>query len=180
MSKEKNKNECLDCDCYDEDGGCTMPSIDLSYACSQIQKSILQELKSECSFKEVFDYIEEKTGYPKRKIGHMRADYDGYRWYNSVFPCHNELCTPEIAREIDDVYEQLIADDAFRTLAELRKYCYAHPECAANNDRQDEYNFYLEGEHCLFWIRCITRAKDYNLYLHAFLKEQKGESHEQN
>lgn len=26
-------NECLYCDCYDEDFGCTMPSIDKSYAC---------------------------------------------------------------------------------------------------------------------------------------------------
>lgn len=26
-------NECLDCDCYDEDFGCTMPSIDKWYAC---------------------------------------------------------------------------------------------------------------------------------------------------
>ena len=27
-------NPCLDCDCYDPDlGGCTMPSIDRSYAC---------------------------------------------------------------------------------------------------------------------------------------------------
>lgn len=26
--------DCFDCDCYDSDFGCTMPSIDLSYACS--------------------------------------------------------------------------------------------------------------------------------------------------
>lgn len=25
--------DCFDCDCYDPDMGCTMPSIDLSYAC---------------------------------------------------------------------------------------------------------------------------------------------------
>lgn len=27
-------NPCLDCDCYDPDMGCTMPSLDLDYACS--------------------------------------------------------------------------------------------------------------------------------------------------
>ena len=27
------KNLCLDCDCYDSDFGCTMSSIDKSYAC---------------------------------------------------------------------------------------------------------------------------------------------------
>lgn len=30
---EKEKNTCLSCDCYDDDFGCTMPSIDRSYAC---------------------------------------------------------------------------------------------------------------------------------------------------
>lgn len=30
MCKEKS---CYSCDCYDEDFGCTMPSIDKSYAC---------------------------------------------------------------------------------------------------------------------------------------------------
>lgn len=26
-------NECFNCDCYDEDYGCTMPSCDKWYAC---------------------------------------------------------------------------------------------------------------------------------------------------
>lgn len=26
-------NKCFQCDCYDEDYGCTMPSIDKGYAC---------------------------------------------------------------------------------------------------------------------------------------------------
>lgn len=176
MLKEKYKNECLDCDCYNEDMGCTMPSVDQSYACALKMKSVLSELTPECSFKEVFDDIEAETGYPKRKIGHMRADHDGLRWWNTVFPCHNDICTAEIATEIDYVYDHLTADNAFRTLAEMKRYCSAHMDCAVSKDNQDEYNFYLEGEYCLFWIRCITRPKDYNLYLHAFTKEQKGEA----
>lgn len=27
-------NSCLNCDCYDPDTGCTMPSVDKSYACT--------------------------------------------------------------------------------------------------------------------------------------------------
>lgn len=27
-------NPCFNCDCYDPDMGCTMPSVDRSYACS--------------------------------------------------------------------------------------------------------------------------------------------------
>ena len=175
MSKEKHINDCLDCDCYDTDMGCTMSSIDQSYACTLKMKSILLELKSECSFKEVFGDLEAKTGEPKRKIGYIRADYDGVRWWNTVFPCHNDICTAEMAHEIDYVYDRLIADNAFRTLAELKRYCYTHRDCVDSKGNQDEYNFYLEGKHCFFWIRCITRQKDYNLYLHAFTKEQKGE-----
>lgn len=36
---------------------------------------------------------------------------------------------------------------------------------------RQEYNFYLTGKTCDFWIRLITRARDYNLYLNAFTKE---------
>lgn len=71
MSKEKYKNKCLDCDCYDMDVGCTVNSVDRSDACPFKQKSILTELRSECSFKELFDDLEEKTGESKKKIGYM-------------------------------------------------------------------------------------------------------------
>ena len=38
----------------------------------------------------------------------------------------------------------------------------------------DEFNFYLEGETCDFWVRLITREKDYNLYLNAYAKAANG------
>ena len=43
-------NECLKCDCYDEDVGCTMASIDKCYACS------LYECEDE--LKEIFEGVE--------------------------------------------------------------------------------------------------------------------------
>lgn len=33
MSDIVDSNPCLDCDCYDPDFGCTMPSLDRYYAC---------------------------------------------------------------------------------------------------------------------------------------------------
>lgn len=176
MSKEKYQYDCLDCDYHDPDVGCVMPSTDRPYACPQGQKSILSELKTECFFQEVLDDLDAKTGYPKRKIGHMRADYDGFRWWNKPFPCNNDICTAEMAHEIDRVYARLISDDAFYNLAAMKRFCNAHSDAADRSNCQDEYNFYFEGEYCLFWIRCITRSKDYNLYLHAFTKEMKGEA----
>lgn len=135
--------------------------------------SILFELQMDCPFAGVFEDTETINGCTafRRKIGHIRADYDGYQWWNSVWPCHDELCTPEIAKEIDTVYEQLLSKDAFHTLRAMKEFCYTHPKAAENEQSQDVYNFYYTGESCYFWIRCITRSGDYNLYLHAFTKE---------
>ena len=132
--------------------------------------SILTELKIDCPFPEVFeDKVLKNGGLPdyRRKIGHIRADYDGYRWWTSIWPLHKELTTPETSKEIDELYKQLTSKDAFATLSEMSKFCHDHPQAAVD---QTEYNFYYEGEYCLFWLRCITRRKDYNLYIHAFTK----------
>lgn len=68
-------------------------------------KTILDQLKTECSFPEVFQDTEKPEGsfisVPRRKIGHIRADHDGHRWWNTVWPCHQDLVTQEISAEID-------------------------------------------------------------------------------
>lgn len=133
------------------------------------KQSILDELKVECPFHEVFE-DKDINGLYRRKIGHLRADFDGYRWYNTVWPCHEKLCSSAIADEIDNTYSRLIAEDAFCSLAAMTEFCHKHPQAAVNDRDMTEYNFYYAGEHCLFWIRCITRQKDYNLYLHTFIK----------
>lgn len=131
--------------------------------------SILHELKVECPFPEVFEDRVSQNGIfeYRRKIGHIRADYDDYRWWNTIWPLHKELSTPEISKEIDELYMRLISKDAFATLSEMTDFCRDHPQAAVD---RTEYNFYYEGEYCLFWIRCITRKKDYNLYINAFTK----------
>ena len=137
--------------------------------------SILSKLKVDCPFAQVFEEVEnlgEFAARYRRKIGHIRADYDGYRWWNTVWPMHKELATPEICREIDAVYDALTAKDAFADLATLRRFCNRFPQALANPEYGGEYNFYLEGTRCLFWLRCITRKGDYNLYLHAFVREE--------
>ena len=139
--------------------------------------SILSELKTVCPFPEVFEEVENPDGLSpryRRKIGHIRADYDGYRWWNTSWPMHKELETPDICREIDRVYDALTAKDAFADYFALRRFCGNHPESRVNPGSEDEYNFYFEGELCFFWLRCITRRGDYNLYLHAFVKEPVG------
>lgn len=134
---------------------------------------ILTRLTTECSFSEVFQDTERVDsgiiGVPRLKIGHIRADYNGH-WRNTVWPCHKELVTDEIAHEIDEVYAALTAKDALADLDTLTRFCRSHPEVCADRQFQREYNFYLEGKTCNFWIRLITSPRDYNLYLNAFAK----------
>lgn len=95
-------------------------------------KNILEQLTTECSFSRVFQDVEHRDGIvsdiPRRKIGHIRADYDGYRWWNTVWPCHQELATSEIAAEIDQVYNALTAGDALADFNTLVRFCHDHPE----------------------------------------------------
>lgn len=108
---------------------------------------------------------------PRRKIGHIRADYDGYRWWSTAWPLHGNLAKAEVTAEIDRTYEALTAKDALADLDTLRRFCWSHPEAQFSPNADDEFNFYLMGERCDFWVRLITREKDYNMYLHAYAKE---------
>ena len=140
-----------------------------------MQENILSKLLTECPFPEVFEDTEKVEGcslpVPRRKIGHIRADYDGWRWYNTVWPCHKALATPEVCTEIDRVYDALIAPGALKDLAALRKFCADHMYACISKEYEDEFSFYYVGERCNFWIRLITRRRDYNMYLNAYIKE---------
>ena len=56
-------NECTNCDCYDPDMGCTMPSIDRQYACplyecdSLYSKPIIEVLGSAFNKEELSDEL---------------------------------------------------------------------------------------------------------------------------
>lgn len=136
---------------------------------------ILGRLKTVCPFPKVFEDVDDtdgpSKGEPRRKIGHIRADYDNYRWWNTAWGSHWDLATTQVKAEIDHTYEALTANDALRDLNALRRFCWTHPEARCSPLADDEFNFYLLGESCDFWVRLITREQDYNLYLHAYAKE---------
>ena len=145
----------------------------------ELSSEILKKLTSVCSFPELFHETEPIKGNiynaPPSKIAHIRADYDGWRWWNTIWPCHDELATPEIKREIDTVYEALTAKETFYDLAALTRFCESHPEACVGEQRT-EYNFYLEGKLCDYWLRLITRRRDYNIYLNAYVKRSTKEN----
>lgn len=66
---------------------------------------ILGRLKTVCPFPKVFEDVDDAHAYgpgePRRKIGHIRAHYDDYRWWNTVWGSHWDLATPKMANEID-------------------------------------------------------------------------------
>ena len=139
--------------------------------------NILKELKTECFFKEVFDETTDRTNnqlyidYP-RKIVHARANYDRKQWDVSFWGSHSEFATPDVRYEIHKTYAALISEHGFKNLDVLCDFCKEHPQALVNEKTTDEYNFYFEGEYCYYWLRCITRSNEYNIYLHAFLKSE--------
>ena len=137
------------------------------------KETLCSKLTAVCTFPEIFQDTERVENgiseVPRLKIGHIRADYNG-QWWNTVWRCHKELVTGEIAHEIDEVYAALTAKDALADLDTLTRFCQSHPEACVDSQFKQEYNFYLEGAACNFWIRLITRPRDYNLYLNAFAK----------
>lgn len=136
--------------------------------------NILSELKPACPFPEVFEDVDEDD-VPRRKIGHIRADHNGHRWWSSVWASRWELATAEIKAEIDCTYKALTAKDALADLNTLRWFCWSHPEAQFSPEVEDEFSFYLVGKTCDFWVRLILREKDYNIYLNAYAKADQSQ-----
>lgn len=108
------------------------------------------------------------TGTPSS----IRADYDGWRWYNTVWPCHRALATQKVCKEIDHIYDALTAPNALKDLTTLRKFCGEHTDACIAKENKDEFSFYYVGKLCVFWIRLVTRKGDYSMYLNAYIKEE--------
>ena len=124
-----------------------------------------------CNFEDMMNDLENtqdncSVKQPKAKIGYIRADHDGYRWWTTYFPCREELKTEEIRQEMRDVCAEII-ENMFINLEAVRKFCYSNSEAKTG---EDTYSFYIECELCNYWVRFTTRRKDYNMYLHAYKK----------
>lgn len=127
----------------------------------------LKEMLSKtCPFPQVFDRKDRaRANRPESELAYFRCDYDGYRWWNTVWHIHPELETPELVKEFDGVYKAFT--EAFPTLQDLTRYCMK--ELSPTSD-PTEYNGFLDLEFGRYWLRMITRKGDYNLYLHCYSK----------
>jgi hypothetical protein len=129
-------------------------------------------LTPECTFSQVFQNTVKAPNScmnrPASELAYSRSDYDGYRWWTRWFTCQEEHKTPELAREIDQFTEALFHLPEFQTLDTLRRMCLVY---AQSTSEPTEFNLYSETDRFYIWLRAITREKDYNLYVHYYLKD---------
>ena len=130
-----------------------------------------QLLSSRCGFPEIYQGTSvDPYGHkaPRCELVYSRSYYDGYRWHTTWFPCWEDRRTPALAREVDQFMDALLEAEEFRSLGQLRRMCRA---CAEPTSDPTEFNLYGEMDSFRIWIRAITREKDYNLYIHFYLKD---------
>lgn len=128
-------------------------------------KDFMKKWVKDCPFSEIYEQrARAENSHPVKEFGYVRADYDGYRWWNTWFPINHGTETSEMIAELNSLYSEFIKH--FSTLKYVCEFCRENAAKVGN----DEYNMFLVGEHGKYWFRFILRQGDYNLYLHAYQK----------
>ena len=81
--------------------------------------------------------------------------------------CWEDRRTQALAQKVDQFMDALLETEEFRSLGQMKRMCRA---CAEPTSDPTEFNLYGETASFYIWIRAITREKDYNLYVHFYLK----------
>lgn len=102
-----------------------------------------------------------------KKICHLRADFD-YCWHSSWFigEQHSKrtfLEEEEVTKVCDEIVNHLFPNGI------LSIHEFNSEQNVAWNP-SGEYNYFFKGFLCNYWIRCITRKSDYNLYIKCYKK----------
>lgn len=127
------------------------------------------DLTAHCGFAHVFEQPKRKLAFgerPESEVVYSRSDYDGRKWWTTWWDCQPEKPAADLVQEIDRFQNALFAMPEFRTLDAMRRLCAG----AQTTNDPTEFNLYAETEHFYIWLRLITRSRDYNLYVHYFLK----------
>lgn len=113
------------------------------------------------------EYLFQQGSRPASEIAYSRSDYDGWKWWTTWHQCQKDTPVLEVAREIDAFQNALFQLPEFRNLDTLTRFCrgYAQP-----TSEPTEFNLYSETAHFYIWLRLVTRHRDYNAYVHYYLK----------
>ena len=120
-------------------------------------------LTTSCTFEDLF----QQGSRHASEIAYSRSDYDGWKWWTTWHQCQKSAPILEAAHEIDAFQNALFQLPEFRNLDTLTRFCrgYAQP-----TSEPTEFNLYSETAHFYIWLRLITRRRDYNAYVHYYLK----------
>ena len=133
-------------------------------------KEIKKQLSNLCNFTSAWEKMDDK-GRSTVEMGYARMDYDGHQWWRTFHRVNEALEDSKRIAELESVCDALT--NAFPNLSALEKFARDYAERL----NEHEFNLYLNGKECNFWIRVITTRRDYNLYIHAIcITKRKDES----
>lgn len=125
-----------------------------------------------CSFEQIFsgpqkEFPLSSADHPISEVAYSRSDYDGRKWWTTWFKCSEDGVDKALAEEIDAFQQVILTLSEFHNLWEMRRMC---PLYAEHTSEPTEFNLYSQTEHFHIWLRMCTRVKDYNLYIHFYLR----------
>ena len=126
-----------------------------------------------CNFTHIYNGPKKKLPlssleYPVSLVAYSRSDYDGRQWWTTWFGRPEDKPDKELSQEIDAFQNALLKLSEFHTLRDMRRMCglFASP-----TSEKTEFNLYSETDNFYVWMHLITRERDYNLYVHYYLKD---------
>lgn len=126
-----------------------------------------------CSFTQIYNGPKKKLPlssleYPVSLVAYSRSDYDGRQWWTNWFGRSEDKPAKELSQEIDAFQNALMKLPEFHTLRDMRQMCGLF---AARTSEKTEFNLYSETDNFYVWLHLTTRERDYNLYVHYYLKD---------
>lgn len=127
-----------------------------------------------CAFEHIFSGPKKQfplssVEHPVSEVAYSRSDYDGHKWWRTWFHSGSEQLKGALAKEIDQFSDALLEMPEFESLNTMGRMCRS---CAQPTDSATDFNLYSETEHFYIWLQLVTRERDYNLYVHFYLKSQ--------
>lgn len=106
-------------------------------------------------------------------IGHLRGDFDtGNLFYTTWFDNQRHLKSEAFKAEFDKVVNFLRKNPenpVLRSRADMRKYCYAHPDQHVSGSYHDtNAGFKIQTADYSYYVRCTPQEGDYDLYIFCF------------
>lgn len=127
-----------------------------------------------CAFESIFEGHKKLfplscVEHPVSEVAYSRSDYDGRKWWRTWFHSGEGKVKPSLSAEIDQFSDALMELPEFESLDAMARMCRS---CAQTTESATDFNLYSETKHFYIWLQLVTRERDYNLYVHFYLKTQ--------